>query len=230
MTVIHASRYYVEGVPMAIVRTLTLTIFSLYFSSALAWVDTDFDGVPDKKDACQETPINTVVMANGCIDNDILIVDEDGDDYDDSDEGEVGATITNNAALIAEQCRQQPDVNVAADCFGSILQPVYFDFDKANVLLTQRPTLVRVQQYIEQHPQVRVRLEGHTDIIGSEAINSALSLKRANAIKALLVNDYQFQPTSIDVVGMSSKMPAADNATVEGRQRNRRVEFIILAE
>ncbi|GGQ21895.1 OmpA family protein [Shewanella litoralis] len=215
---------------MTIVRTLTLFTFIFFTHSALAWVDTDFDGVPDKKDACKDTPVNTVVMANGCIDTDILIVDEDGDDDDEFDEGEIGATITNNAALIAEQCRQQPDVNVAADCFGSILQPVYFDFDKANVLLTQRPTLVRVQQYIEQHPQVSVRLEGHTDILGSEAINMALSLKRANAIKELLINEYQFQPASIDVVGMSNKKPAADNATVEGRQRNRRVEFIISAE
>ena len=214
---------------MTIVRTLTLVILSLFIPSAFAWVDTDFDGVPDKKDACKDTPINTIVMANGCVDTDILVVDEDGDD-DEFDEGEVGATVTNNAALIAEQCRLQPDVTVAADCFGSILQPVYFDFDKANVLLTQRPTLVRVQQYIAQHPQVKVRLEGHTDIIGSEAINMALSLKRAVAIKDLLINDYQFQPTSIEVVGMSNKKPAADNATVEGRQRNRRVEFIITAE
>lgn len=228
MSFLNASRYYVEGVLMTIVRTLTLIIISFFINNAFAWVDTDFDGVPDKKDACKETPVNTVVMANGCIDTEILVVDDDDDD--EFDEGDIGATVTNNAALIAEQCRQQPDVNVAADCFGSILQPVYFDFDRANVLLTQRPTLVRVQQYIEQHPQVSVRLEGHTDIIGGEAINMALSLKRANAIKDLLINEYQFQPTSIEVVGMSNKKPAADNATVEGRQRNRRVEFIISAE
>jgi outer membrane protein OmpA-like peptidoglycan-associated protein len=58
----------------------------------------------------------------------------------------------------------------------------------------------------------------------------ALSLKRAETIKQLLINDYQFLPTSIEVVGMSNKKPAADNATIEGRQRNRRVEFIISAE
>ncbi|GGP49948.1 OmpA family protein [Shewanella saliphila] len=215
---------------MIIVRTLTLILFCCFITSALAWVDSDFDGVPDKKDACKDTPANTVVMANGCIDTDIIIVDEDAEDDDEFDEAELGATITNNAALIAEQCRQQPDVNVAVDCFGSILQPVYFDFDKSNVLLTQRPTLVRVQQYIELHPQVSIRLEGHTDNIGSDAVNMTLSLKRAEAIKQLLINDYQFLPTSIEVVGMSNKKPAADNATVEGRQRNRRVEFIISAE
>ncbi|MCT8985817.1 OmpA family protein [Shewanella phaeophyticola] len=215
---------------MIIVRTLTLILFGCFISSVLAWVDSDFDGVPDKKDACKDTPANTVVMANGCIDTDIIIVDEDAEDDDEFDEAEVGATITNNAALIAEQCRQQPDVSVAVDCFGSILQPVYFDFDKSNVLLTQRPTLVRVQQYIELHPQVSVRLEGHTDNIGSDTVNMALSLKRAETIKQLLINDYQFLPTSIEVVGMSNKKPAADNATVEGRQRNRRVEFIISAE
>jgi outer membrane protein OmpA-like peptidoglycan-associated protein len=90
--------------------------------------------------------------------------------------------------------------------------------------------LVRVQQYIEQHPQVAIRLEGHTDNIGSDAVNRSLSLKRAATIKDLLVNEYQFQPTSIEIVGMSNKNPIADNATIEGRQRNRRVEFIISAE
>ncbi len=219
-----------KGALMIIVRTLTLILFGCFITSTLAWVDGDFDGVPDKKDACKDTPANTVVMANGCIDTDIIIVDEDAEDDDEFDETELGATITNNAALIAEQCRQQPDVNVAVDCFGSILQPVYFDFDKSNVLLTQRPTLVRVQQYIELHPQVSIRLEGHTDNIGSDTVNMALSLKRAETIKQLLINDYQFLPTSIEVVGMSNKKPAADNATIEGRQRNRRVEFIISAE
>ncbi|AZG74103.1 OmpA family protein [Shewanella livingstonensis] len=215
---------------MTIVRTVILILFGCFISTAYAWIDTDFDGVPDKKDACNDTPTNSVVMANGCIDTELLIVDEDAEDDDEFDDAELGATITNNAALIAEQCRQQRDVSLAVDCFGSILQPVYFDFDKSEVLLTQRPTLVRVQQYIEQHPQVAIRVEGHTDNIGSDAVNMALSLKRAAAIKDLLVNEYQFQPTSIAIVGMSNNNPIADNATVEGRQRNRRVEFIISAE
>ncbi|MGX9462773.1 OmpA family protein [Shewanella sp. A14] len=215
---------------MTIIRTVALALIGCFIFTAHAWVDTDFDGVPDKKDACNDTPANSVVMANGCIDTEILIVDEDAEDDGEFDDAEVGATITNNAALIAEQCRQQRDISVAVDCFGSILQPVYFDFDKSEVLLTQRPTLVRVQQYIEQHPQVVIRLEGHTDNIGSDAVNSALSLKRAATIKHLLVNDYQFKAFSIDIIGMGSKKPVADNATVEGRQRNRRVEFIISAE
>ena len=214
---------------MAIIRTLTLILMGCFIFTAHAWVDTDFDGVPDKKDACNDTPANSVVMANGCIDTELLIVDEDAED-DSAFDAELGATVTNNAALIAEQCRQQRDLSVAVDCFGSILQPVYFDFDKSKVLLTQRPTLVRVQQYIEQHPEVVIRLEGHTDSIGSDAVNQALSLKRAATIKNLLVNEYQFQPTSIEIVGMSNKNPVADNATIEGRQRNRRVEFIISAE
>ena len=214
---------------MTIVRAMTL-ILGCFICTAYAWVDTDFDGVPDKKDACNETPANSVVMANGCIDTELLIVDEDDEDSGEFDDAELGATITNNAALIAEQCRQQRDVSVAIDCFGSILQPVYFDFDQSAVLLTQRPTLVRVQQYIEQHPHVVVRLDGHTDNVGSDVVNEALSLKRAATIKDLLVNDYQFQPTSIEIIGRSNHKPIADNTTIEGRQRNRRVEFIIAAE
>ncbi|MBB1439747.1 OmpA family protein [Shewanella sp. SG41-4] len=215
---------------MTIIRTVTLILLCCFISTAQAWVDTDFDGVPDKKDACNDTTANSVVMANGCIDTELLIVDEDAEDDAEFDDAELGATVTNNAALIAEQCRQQRDISVAVDCFGSILQPVYFDFDKSVVLLTQRPTLVRVKQYIEQHPQVAIRLEGHTDNIGSDVVNQTLSLKRAANIKDLLVNEYQFQPASIEIVGMSSKKPIADNATIEGRQRNRRVEFIISAE
>ena len=215
---------------MIMVRTVTLILFVFFIFTAHAWVDTDFDGVPDKKDACNNTPVNSVVMANGCIDTELLIVDENAEDDSEFDMSELGATVTNNTALIAEQCRQQRDISVAVDCFESIIQPVYFDFDKSKVLLTQRPTLIRVQQYIEQHPQVVIRLEGHTDNIGSDAVNKRLSLRRAVTIKDLLIKEYQFQPASIEVVGMSSNKPVADNTTIEGRQRNRRVEFIISAE
>ncbi len=72
-----------------------------------------------------------------------------------------------------------------------------------------------------------VRIIGHTDDQGIPATNLALSLARANAVKAYLI-EKGLHTESLTAQGLGSTKPIADNATDEGRRRNRRIEFDVL--
>jgi len=79
-----------------------------------------------------------------------------------------------------------------------------------------------------QHEGVAVRITGHTDDIGSERDNQILSEGRANAVRDALISR-GIAATRIEAVGKGENEPIADNATEEGRAKNRRVEFMITA-
>jgi OOP family OmpA-OmpF porin len=77
---------------------------------------------------------------------------------------------------------------------------------------------------------VDIDIVGHTDSSGPEAYNQKLSLRRAEAMKAYLVREGGIDAAIIDVMGKGESMPVADNATREGRARNRRVEVNVGVE
>jgi outer membrane protein OmpA-like peptidoglycan-associated protein len=89
------------------------------------------------------------------------------------------------------------------------------------------PTLERLAAALQQHPQLRVRIEGHTDSSGTAALNRSLSEQRAAAVRRALV-ERGVAPERLTVEGHGAERPIADNASAEGRQRNRRVEVHIL--
>ncbi len=67
-------------------------------------------------------------------------------------------------------------------------------------------------------------IAGHTDNVGSDSYNKRLSQKRADAIKEILIHSHNIAPKRVKAVGYGESMPVADNGTVEGRAKNRRVE------
>ncbi|SIN71419.1 OmpA family protein [Chitinophaga niabensis] len=71
----------------------------------------------------------------------------------------------------------------------------------------------------------KVKITGHTDSDGSKAVNDALSLKRATAVKAMLTDTYKIAAERISVDGKGAAVPVAENTTPEGKAKNRRVEF-----
>lgn len=73
----------------------------------------------------------------------------------------------------------------------------------------------------------RLRIEGHTDSVGPDKYNEALSLRRANAIKRRLVEKFRQSVSKIQAIGYGESRPIEDNANYQGRQANRRVEFEI---
>jgi outer membrane protein OmpA-like peptidoglycan-associated protein len=69
----------------------------------------------------------------------------------------------------------------------------------------------------------RFEIEGYTDNLGSQELNHQVGLARANAVKQYLGEEYEIPAHWITVVSYGMEKPVADNATPEGRARNRRV-------
>ena len=70
-------------------------------------------------------------------------------------------------------------------------------------------------------------IEGHTDNVGSDEVNVALSINRANAIKNCIFKS-GYDPDKIDIMGYGEVMPLCDNKTIKGRACNRRVEIVVV--
>lgn len=102
-----------------------------------------------------------------------------------------------------------------------------FDFDKAVLKAEGRKNLDELVQRIKGVQLDVVIAVGHTDAIGSDAYNMGLSLRRAEAVKAYLVNQ-GIPADQIRTEGKGKTQPVASNATAEGRSQNRRVEIDVI--
>ncbi|VEE63383.1 Outer membrane porin F precursor [Shewanella putrefaciens] len=193
-------------VKISVMQWIKLTCLALSLSQMLpayAWQDTDQDGVPDIKDACPNTPANTTVMANGCV---------------------YQAEVKSSSI----QCDlNDPSTYSAADCHNIETAIVYFEFAIAEVDLSQWKALALVKAFLDANTETRLTLVGHTDIVGTPEFNYQLSLRRAQNVKRILVEDYGFNPNRFTVVGKGISEPVADNHSSEGRRLNRRVQFIV---
>lgn len=103
---------------------------------------------------------------------------------------------------------------------------VNFATGKATLNSSARETLARFGGIVAAYPEIRFVIEGHTDSVGSEATNMALSYQRAITVRDFLIQQ-GVAASSIDVKGLGPSMPVADNATAEGRAANRRVEVVM---
>ena len=89
------------------------------------------------------------------------------------------------------------------------------------------PSLERLAELLNAHPQLTARIEGHTDSIGGIALNQTLSLKRAEAVRqALIARGVAAERLTAE--GLGPARPIATNATPDGRGQNRRVEVYLL--
>ena len=105
-----------------------------------------------------------------------------------------------------------------------VLRGVNFDFNSATSVPTSRPVLDQAADLLKANPGVQVRVEGHTDSIGSEEYNQALSVRRAEAVYRYLVNR-GVDPERFTVEGFGKSESVASNDTEAGRAQNRRVEL-----
>lgn len=88
------------------------------------------------------------------------------------------------------------------------------------------PTLKEIGTMLEEHPDLRIAIEGHTDSDGDDASNQSLSEKRAAAVKAYLVERHGVDDSRLTTSGFGESKPVAENDTPEGKQQNRRVELV----
>jgi len=89
-----------------------------------------------------------------------------------------------------------------------------------------REALARFSGVVASYPGLRFNVEGHTDNTGSPTANTELSLRRAIAVRDYLIGQ-GVAASTIDVAGLGSSRPEADNTTAQGRAKNRRVEIVV---
>jgi peptidoglycan-associated lipoprotein len=113
-----------------------------------------------------------------------------------------------------------------ADMIKGLLKPVLFDFDKSNIKESERAKLQAAKDYLAQHPEHRLLLEGHCDWRGTAEYNLGLGDRRANASKSYL-GKIGVTATKIETLSKGS-LEAKEKGSAEEMTQDRRVEIIIL--
>lgn len=176
-------------------------------------VDSDKDGVSDEKDNCPGTALGVAVDATGCP----LDSDKDGviDNADQCPNTKAGLAVDSRG------CPPPIEENV------KIAIGVLFATGKADINEDSTADIKKLGIFMQTYPTTTTVIEGHTDNVGSADMNKELSLRRAEAVRNYLINNYSIDPDRIKAVGYGAERPVADNATAEGRQKNRRIEAAI---
>ena len=129
------------------------------------------------------------------------------------------------APVVAET----PRVEVQRDRIA-INEKIQFEIDKADIKPASHGLLDEVVTALRQHDDIKqIDIVGHTDDDGDEKYNQKLSEKRANAVREYLVSQ-GIDAERLKSQGFGESKPVADNGTSQGREQNRRVEFLILEQ
>jgi OmpA-OmpF porin, OOP family len=109
-----------------------------------------------------------------------------------------------------------------------VTRGILFDVGAADIQPESRQTLIEIGEMLAQHPDLRLRIEGHTDSVGDAAANQALSERRADAVRRYLLNAHRIDGVRLEAHGFGQTQPIDTNDTSEGRRNNRRVELVRL--
>ncbi len=107
-----------------------------------------------------------------------------------------------------------------------VLQNIFFESGKAALLENSKEELHKLLDFLNTHRQVHIRVVGHTDHIGKDEENLALSEARAKSVAEYLMGQ-GIEAGRIRFEGVGSQSPIANNEEEAGRRQNRRVEFWI---
>ncbi|PRP92184.1 Outer membrane porin F precursor [Enhygromyxa salina] len=178
--------------------------------------DRDGDGIPDRDDQCPREP---GPAPSGCP------PDADQDEIPDDEDKCPTEPETKNGFDDDDGC---PDIvpSEFADLAG-ILEGINFDSDKDKIKKESKPILDRAVEVLQQYPQVRIEISGHTDSNGGYEHNVDLSQRRAEAVKQYLI-DNDIDGGRIETRGAGPNEPIDTNDTKAGRAENRRIEVKIL--
>lgn len=203
--------------------------------------DSDGDGIPDSEDSCADVP--GLKHFHGCPDSDgdgipnfddacpyqagpakfMGCPDTDNDGIPDSEDkcpNEAGPASNDGCPIPPPPPPPLPAPAPVRE--HNMNEPILFEVGKAKISDVSLPILAEAIMEMNTHENAYIMIDGHTDITGGNVINDALSYRRANAVRKYLI-DMGANPKRMIAVGHGSREPIADNATVEGRAKNRRV-------
>ncbi len=131
-------------------------------------------------------------------------------------------------ARIAEQEQQLKELDAKQTPRGMVitLGDVLFAVNRAELSAGGVRNVQKLADFLNQYPQRKVLIEGHTDSTGSRSINQPLSERRADAVRSALAG-MGISGDRIETRGYAETYPVASNNTAAGRQLNRRVEIIL---
>lgn len=173
-------------------------------------LDSDLDGVTTDRDRCPATPPGAIVDSYGCSRDG----DRDGvlNPTDRCPETRPGATVDING------CEFTDVINLPGVNFGA----------NSDLLL---PGVERILEgaaaTLNKHPDLQVVVAGHTDSDGSAEANIGLSERRAKTVRDYLIR-YGVDSARLSIQGFGESQPVAENETMRGRAKNRRVELRIV--
>ena len=104
---------------------------------------------------------------------------------------------------------------------------IHFNVNSSTIKATQLDELRQIAELMQRYPETTAVIEGHTDSRGSATKNLEISRRRAWSIKHYFENTFGISPERIRAKGFGEARPIASNASLEGRQKNRRVQVIL---
>ncbi len=105
-------------------------------------------------------------------------------------------------------------------------QGILFDVDSDRIRPESTPTLEEIARMLAEHPVLSIAIEGHTDATGDDAHNQELSQRRAESVRAFLIEHFGISTDRLVAEGFGESNPVDSNDTPEGRHNNRRVELV----
>ena len=185
-------------------------------------LDTDGDGIPDTLDKCPNQPEDKDGFEDedGCPD-----LDNDKDGIPDTSD-----LCPNEPGPPEERgCPKKYSLVSVTQEKIELHQAVFFATAKSTIMPQSFALLNEVADVLKSRSTMQVRVEGHTDSRGKRAANMLLSQGRANAVKTYLV-DHGIDASRMVSIGFGPDQPIETNRTAAGREKNRRVEFVILQQ
>lgn len=179
--------------------------------------DSDGDGINDEEDACPNQ--KGIAEFNGC-----PVPDSDGDglnDLEDKCPTEKG-NATNNGC--PEVKRDTVITKVMEEKVNFVAKNIFFKAGSDQLTENSFSSLDNIVTLLNEHPLLKLQIDGHTDSSGIAAKNLILSKQRAQAVKNYLTSK-GIDSARLTAEGFGSSKPLESNQTLEGRRKNRRVEL-----
>jgi len=185
-------------------------------------LDNDKDGIPDATDKCPNEPEDKDGFedTDGCPD---LDNDKDGiPDATDKCPNEPGPAESGG-------CPKKYEHIVVTSEKIELKQKIFFETNKSTIKSQSFGLLSEIANVLQTRPTMRIRIEGHTDTQGPRSRNLTLSQARADAVRFHL-EGLGVSRARMESVGFGPDQPIETNRTTAGREKNRRVEFVIVQQ